>query len=43
MEDEENKEKRQCVSCGRWVEEDEIIGEVCVDCHATFMEDADAG
>ena len=39
--EEETEEKKQCVSCDRWFEEHEMIGEVCVDCHVTVMEDED--
>ena len=42
LESGETENKRQCISCGRWFEEDEIIGEVCPDCHTTVFEDEDA-
>ncbi len=42
LESEETEQKRQCVSCGRQFEEDEMIGEVCADCHVTVFEDEDA-
>ena len=43
MPDEDTEEKRQCASCGRWVEEEDLIGEICADCHVTAIEDEDAG
>ena len=39
--EEETEQKRQCVSCGRWFEEHEMIGEVCADCHVTVIDDED--
>ena len=39
--EEETEQEYQCVSCGRWVEEHEMIGEICVYCHVTVMEDED--
>ena len=41
MGEEETAGKYQCVSCGRWFEEREMIGEVCADCHVTVIEDED--
>ena len=41
MEEDETEQKHQCVSCGRWFEESEIIGEVCVDCHIAVIEEED--
>ena len=41
MEEEEIEQKHQCVSCGRWFDEDEMIGEVCADCHVTVIDDED--
>ncbi len=41
MEEDETEQKQQCISCGRWFNECEIIGEVCVDCHVTVIEDED--
>ena len=44
MEEEEDKRQEyQCVSCGRWFDECDIIGEVCADCHIAVIEDEDAG
>ena len=39
MGNEETEEKRQCISCGRWFEEDDMIGEVCADCHVTVIDE----
>ena len=39
--EEEKEQKQQCVSCGRWFDEDEMIGEVCADCHVTVIDDED--
>ena len=39
--EEETGQKRQCVSCGRWCDEDEMISEVCADCHVTVIDDED--
>ena len=39
---EETEEKRQCSSCGQWVDESEMMGDICVDCQVTFFEDEDA-
>ena len=39
--DEETEQKQQCISCGRWFDKSEIIGEVCADCHVTVIEDED--
>ena len=39
--EEETEQKRQCVSCGRWFEERDIIGEVCADCHVNVIDDED--
>ena len=41
MDEEETEQKHQCVSCGRWCDESEIIGEVCADCRVTVIEDED--
>ena len=41
MDEEETEQKRQCVSCGRWFDESDIIGEVCADCHVTVIDDED--
>ena len=39
--EEETEQKRQCISCGRWFDESELIGEVCVDCHVVVIENED--
>ena len=41
MKAEETEQKHQCISCGLWFDESEIIGEVCADCHVTVIEDED--
>jgi len=41
MEEEETEQKHQCISCGQWFDECEIIGEVCADCHVTVIDDED--
>ena len=43
MEEEKTEQQHQCISCGRWFEKHEMIGEVCADCHVTVIEDEDAG
>ena len=39
--EEETEQKRQFVSCGRWFDECDIIGEVCADCHVNVINDED--
>ena len=41
MEEERKEQKRQCISCGQWFDESEIIGEVCADCHVAVIEEED--
>ncbi len=43
MEEDVTEQTRQCVSCGQWFKEHEMIGEVCTDCHVTVIDDEDAG
>lgn len=38
---EEVEQKHQCVSCGQWFKECDIIGEVCADCQVTVFEEED--
>ena len=39
--EEETDQKCQCVSCGRWFDKCDIIGEVCADCHVAVIDDED--
>ena len=39
--EEETEQKHQCVSCARWFDECDVIGEVCTDCHVTVIDDED--
>ena len=41
MEEEETEQKHQCVSCGRWFDECDIIAGVCADCHIAVIEEED--
>ena len=37
--EEETEQKHQCISCGQWFDECDIIGEVCADCHVAIIEE----
>ena len=39
MDEDETEQRHQCISCGRWFDEGDIIGGVCMDCHVTVIDD----
>ena len=41
MEIKETEEKRQCTSCRRWFEEEDMVGDVCIDCFVNVIDEED--